>query len=70
MGLGCAAMVVVVAVLLAMRIGFSERMPEWHDRTAALVALGAWLLVLLALVLGIRWLGGRWSGDDEDRRVH
>ena len=66
MAAGCLAMVLVVAVLLTMRASWSESMPEWHDRTAALVALGLWVLVLVALVLGIRRLGRRWSADRDD----
>jgi uncharacterized membrane protein len=66
MAVGCLAMVLVVAVLLTMRVRWSESMPEWHNRTGALVALGFWVLVLVALVLGIRWLGRRWSADQDD----
>lgn len=65
-GAACAAMVVVVAILLATRIELSERMPEWHDRTAALIGLGFWVAVLFVLILGVRRLGRRWSDDDQD----
>ena len=67
---GCAAIVLITGVVLALRIEFSERMPAWHTRTAALVGLGFWLLVLVAVILGVRRLGRRWSEEDEKRHVH